>query len=382
MKLVMAQSNLTLMGGGERVLLKIAQRYDAKIYTAEYNKETTFPEFKELDVEVVGKGALTKVLPYGRVAQGLNYGLAFHNLKIREDYDVLNPHMAPSHWVSNRNGHVLWYCHTPLRDIWDLYGYRLGLKKPHQRPLYMIGAAMVRKLDVAAVRRIGFILANSSNTKARIEKYYGRKDAMVLGGGIDYRLYSNSGDDKYFLYPSRISPNKRQHLAIEAFSRFRRLAGKAGGRYSLVLCGPVSKDRLYRDYYAQVAAQARAEGGVEVLSGISDDKLRWLYSRCTAVLYPPMNEDYGLVPLEGMSSEKPVIAFDEGGPRETLEDGKTGFLVKDAAGMAKRMLYVVENPSAAREIGRAGRAVVERRYGWGRFFREFDRMLAKVKKSG
>ena len=56
------------------------------------------------------------MMPYGRVSQGLNYGLSFYNFKIKEDYDVINAHIAPSHWIRNRNERVLWYVHTPLRD--------------------------------------------------------------------------------------------------------------------------------------------------------------------------------------------------------------------------------------------------------------------------
>ncbi|MFI5412803.1 MAG: hypothetical protein ACHQX1_02835, partial [Candidatus Micrarchaeales archaeon] len=102
MKLVITQSNLTLKGGAERILLKVAQHYKAKIYTAEYKKEATFPEYKDLDIEVVGKRGLSGMLPYGRVAQGINYGLTFYNFKIKDDYDVINPHMAPGHWIRHK----------------------------------------------------------------------------------------------------------------------------------------------------------------------------------------------------------------------------------------------------------------------------------------
>ena len=87
-------------------------------------KDNTFEEFKDLDVNVIGKGIHLQALPYGRVSQGLNYGLSFYNLKLKEDYDVINAHMAPSHWIRNRNERVLWYVHTPFRDVYDLYEFR------------------------------------------------------------------------------------------------------------------------------------------------------------------------------------------------------------------------------------------------------------------
>ncbi|MDE1847308.1 MAG: hypothetical protein KGH52_04615, partial [Candidatus Micrarchaeota archaeon] len=95
MKLLITQPYLNLKGGAERVLLKIAQHYGAKILTVEYDKKKTFPEFADLDIEVVKrKVPLSSMLPY-RAAQGMLAGYTFYNMKIREDYDVLNAHTSP-----------------------------------------------------------------------------------------------------------------------------------------------------------------------------------------------------------------------------------------------------------------------------------------------
>ena len=380
-KLIIAQSNLTLMGGAERVLLKIAQRYNAKIYTAEYEPNNTFEEFKYLDVQTIGRNSWLKLLPYGRISQGLNYGLAFYNLKLKEDYDVINAHMAPSHWIRNKNERVLWYCHTPLRDVYDLYEYRLSLKKPYQRPVYKIGINAIRRIDQNIVKKIEFIFANSKNTESRIVKYYGRKDAEVLNGGINYKEFKNNGDYKYFIYPSRISPNKRQEYAISAFKKFRaKLSAKEKDKYKLIICGAVSKDKAFQEYYKKIKEEVRKTRNIQIITDASEKKLALLYSRATAVLYPPLNEDYGLVPLEAMASEKPVIAVNEGGPKETVVHGKTGFLVNSEDEMAEKMKYITEHPSIANNIGRNGRKRVEENYSWEVFFKKFDKKLQEIKK--
>jgi glycosyltransferase involved in cell wall biosynthesis len=376
MKVVMTQANLTLKGGAERILLKIAQHYDTPIYTAEYDAEGTFPEFKELNVEVIGRNKAFGLLPYGRAAQGLNYGLSFYGIKITEDYDVINAHIAPSHWVRNRNPGVLWYCHTPLREVWDMYSYRLSLKKGYQKPVYIAGASAVRFIDRRMAKRVEVILANSGNTRSRIVKYFGREDAEVLNGGIDYETFRNDGDDKYFFYPSRFSPNKRQLYAVEAFKRFKK--NKKG--YKLILGGALSKDKFFYDYYLKVVEAAKKAGDVQIITDYDEDRYRDLMARATAVLYTPVNEDYGLVPMETMASGKPIIAVNEGGPRETVDDRKTGFLVNSEEEMAGRMRYVAEHPSIARKMGKEGIATVRKKYSWENFFRVFDKKLAKVVK--
>lgn len=159
MKLALAQSNLTLMGGAERVLLKIAQHYKAPIYVAEYDAKSTFEEFKDLDVRTIGKKG--GILPYGRASQGITYGMSFYNLRLRDEFDVINAHMAPSHWVRNKNERVLWYCHTPLRDVYDLYHYRMSMRKWYVRPVYITALAGIRSIDQGVVKRIKHIMTNS-----------------------------------------------------------------------------------------------------------------------------------------------------------------------------------------------------------------------------
>ncbi|MEM0147554.1 MAG: glycosyltransferase [Candidatus Micrarchaeaceae archaeon] len=376
MDIAIAQSNLTLYGGAERVILKIAQHYHAKIYTAEYNPDTTFPEFKDLDIIVVGSNKLKKILPYGRVMQGLNYGLSFYNLKL-EDYDVINAHIAPSHWIRNKNEKVLWYCHTPLRDIYDLYKFRLSLKKWYQKPVYVVGSKIIKKIDQYEVKKIEFIFANSVNVKKRIIKYYGRDDAIVLNGGIEYEKYANKGDDKYFFYPSRISPNKRQDFALKAFEIFK----KQIKGYKLILTGAVSNDKIFKEYYDEIKREANKIGDVKIFKNVSEKMQIELYSKATAILYPPLNEDYGLVPLEAMASRKPIIAVNEGGPKETIENGKTGFLINNEKEMAEKMIFIAEHPKIADLIGKKGADRVKEKYSWDKFFIEFDKGLKKTMKS-
>ena len=74
MKLILLQPYLNLRGGVERVILKVAQHYDASIYTLEYDKNATFSEFANLDIKLIGRDVpLSDKLPY-RASQGFRYG--------------------------------------------------------------------------------------------------------------------------------------------------------------------------------------------------------------------------------------------------------------------------------------------------------------------
>jgi len=240
---------------------------------------------------------------------------------------------------------------------------------------------VVRSIDRGVVKDIEFILTNSEYTRERVVKYFGRTDAESLDSSLEYELYKNLGDGRFFFYPARFSPNKQQDFALDAFAIFKRLTGKQGERYRLVLAGPLTKDKAYHAYFESLRRKAKAVGNVELLVNITDEKLRDLFGRCTAGLYPPLHEDYGLVPLEAMASGKPIIALDEGGPRHTVVKGKTGYLVKTPKEMAERMLEIADNPSFAQAMGKAGRRRVVKHYGYDRFFEIYDKRLRQVAKA-
>src|SRR5207249_1408107 len=72
----------------------------------------------------------------------------------------------------------------------------------------------------------------------------------------------------------------------------------------------------------------------------------------------------GLVPLEAMSCERPVVVSRSGGMVETVIDGTTGYVVErdDPVGLAGCVAELLAEPQRARAMGRAGRAHVTARF--------------------
>jgi glycosyltransferase involved in cell wall biosynthesis len=374
MKLIIAHHNLNERGGAERVILKIAQRYDAKIYTLGYDKGSTFEEFDSLDVNVIGKkSSFGGVLPE-RVSNAVRYGMGFYSMKIKEDYDAINAHASPSEWIRNRNKRVLWYCHTPPREIYDLKSAGVRKKSATEQLLYGALSRVYEIEEKQIVSKLEAIATNSENTNSRLVKYLSR-GGTVINPGIDYNRFANRGDDRYFLYPSRIAQPKRQEYVIDAFDRFMKMTGSS--RYKLVIAGSVSKRYSdFEKYFEKL--KAMKVKNVVFRQNPSDEELVKLYSDSTAVLFSAINEDFGIVPLEAMASSKPIISVNEGGPKETVLNGKTGFLVNSPEEMARRMKFLVEHQSLADRMGAEGRRRVVTKYSWGSFFKKFDPLVRKV----
>jgi glycosyltransferase involved in cell wall biosynthesis len=190
----------------------------------------------------------------------------------------------------------------------------------------------------------------------------------VVHPGVDLALMTpGEAMEPFFLVPGRIMWTKNIELAIAAFKEFRRLGVHDSIR--LVIAGMV--DNKSQAHLAEL--RLLADGlPVEFVLSPSDEELFKLYSRCQAVVFPPPNEDWGLVPLEAMAFARPVIAIDRGGPQETVTDGVTGILCDDNGpeSMTKAMCTLAET-DVALMMGRAGRERVAQ-FEWSKFVERID----------
>jgi glycosyltransferase involved in cell wall biosynthesis len=354
----------------ERVVLKIAQHFDAQIHCVYYDPEHTFQEFKKLDV-VVAKPSKLSNLPLGsRVAKAIDVGYHFYNLKLK-DYDLINAHQTPSEWVRNRNSPVLWYAHSPNREAFDLYEWRMKRRNILSKAVFWASIQAFKFFEYRTVPKIEYIFTNSKNSQERIKRYL-QRSSEVLCPGVDTGRFYCKDYENFFFYPARIVPEKELEYAIEAFKIF---SNRVKG-WRLIIAGSLSKRPEHQQYLKKM--QSICNDSIVIETNISEERLLDLYSRCSAVLYTPVNEDYGLIPSEAMASSKPCIARNEGGPRETITDSKTGFLVDSIWDMADKMEQLSKNPERCISMGKQGREYVERNLTWDRFLKRFEEKAKEI----
>lgn len=114
---------------------------------------------------------------------------------------------------------------------------------------------------------------------------------------------------------------------------------------------------------------------------LSEEELVTIYNESIATISSSRFETFGLVPLESMACGIPVIATNVSGHRETVLDGKTGFLVDfDPKEFAKKIEYIIKNKSEAERVGKAGRAHVEKNLSWKVIIPELEKCLQVLAK--
>jgi glycosyltransferase involved in cell wall biosynthesis len=127
----------------------------------------------------------------------------------------------------------------------------------------------------------------------------------------------NEGD--YLAFLGRISPEKRVDRAIEIAKRV-----------SMPLKIAAKVDRADRRYFKRDIEPLLTQSHVEWVGEISDQQKNEFLGNAYALLFPiDWPEPFGLVMIEAMACGTPIIAYDCGSVPEVMEDGATGFIVRD-----------------------------------------------------
>lgn len=255
--------------------------------------------------------------------------------------DLLIGLKFPAYYMRHPNK-VLWILHQH-RQAYDLWSHPLAGDMIHYPAGLEVRDAIIeadRKLIPEAKR----VYANSKNVAARLSQYCGIASVPLYHPPPSAgQLFCGESQD-YFFFPSRLTPIKRQHLVVEAL---------ALTKNPVRMCfAGVPDYAAYLDELKASAARLKLKERIEFAGSITEEEKFKRYAHCVGVVYPPVDEDYGYVTLEGMLSSKPVITCsDSGGPNEFV-DNATGFVVApDAESLAAALDELWENRERAKSMG-------------------------------
>jgi glycosyltransferase involved in cell wall biosynthesis len=166
------------------------------------------------------------------------------------------------------------------------------------------------------------------------------------------------GDVPVIACVARMTRWKAQHTVIDAFAQLRGQFPQA----RLVLAGLPGDTALegpgdYRDYLVRRAESLGLSAVVSFPGFLSQTDMPCFYGAIDVLAHPSHEEPFGLVLVEAMASEKPVVAIDGGGVPEIITSGRHGYLVpREAPGkMADAVQRLLCDPDHARTIAQAGR---------------------------
>jgi glycosyltransferase involved in cell wall biosynthesis len=241
---------------------------------------------------------------------------------------------------------VVWVLHQH-RAAYDLWDYPFEDLSASPR------GVMVREAIRRADRQLAeakAVFANSKNIANRLGYFCGIHSVPLYHPPPNAESFYCARDtDEYFFFPSRMSATKRQSLVLEALALTKQ-------KVKVHFAGlPDSPD--YGKRLKLLATKLGVESRVEWLGFLTEEEKREAYARAIAVIFPPVDEDYGYITLEAMLSSKAVITCDDsGGPLEFVAHGKTGLVTAPtASALAEALDQLWEERSLTAKYGRAGR---------------------------
>jgi starch synthase len=201
----------------------------------------------------------------------------------------------------------------------------------------------------------------------------------VIHNGIDAEIYrphlspetlARFGIDPnkpFAFFNGRITRQKGLTLLLAA-------ALKLDPRYQLVIAASSPDTPELAAEVAALAQRVKTERGnlIWIDHFISREELIHLHSHATVFVCPSIYEPFGLVILEAMACQTPVVASRVGGIPEIVVEGETGYLVDfdadDLDGftseLADRLEKMLSDPALAAKLGKAGRERVVEHFGW------------------
>jgi glycosyltransferase involved in cell wall biosynthesis len=204
----------------------------------------------------------------------------------------------------------------------------------------------VRHCDARFIPEARKVFANSRTVAERLMRFNRVESEPLYHPPPRAEALRPGPQGDYVFYPSRVEPQKRQELLIEAMYFV-----KTGAR--AIIAGSVPGRRHYESLIKQYGVGDR----VELRGFVSEEEMLGLYSNALGVCYLPFDEDYGYVTLEAMLSSKPVIVpRDGGGAAELVEHDAEGFVTDpDPRAIADCIDRLYEDRRRARRMGERAR---------------------------
>ena len=251
------------------------------------------------------------------------------------------------------------------------------------------GYAMSSWMERTAILDADAVIAVSQGTRTDILRAYPEIDPArihVIYNGIDLNEYQKTTDTSallkygvnpslpYVLFVGRITRQKGVTHLVEAIKYL-----PAGTQ--VVLCAGAPDTPEIATEMREKVEEARAinPNVVWIEKMVTKPEAIQLYSNCSVFCCPSVYEPFGIINLEAMACQAPVVASATGGILEVVVDGETGYLVpfeQDpvttfpsnptafAHTLAEKLSDLLANPEKARQFGLAGRRRVEATFAW------------------
>ena len=360
LKIAILEPRLEGIGGSRKAIGEIANYLESKghhieFFTQNYDKKTAYDYFMGKKINLL-KPKSKVFLPF-----------IFLMKKIKE-FDLLILNTSPANLASIRNKPTITICYSPSREIFDLRGYLFKNSNFKNKIKIILKNIILKPLELISSKKTTKMFSISENVRNRVRKYY-RMETEIFYIGVNPKEFYTKDYDNFILTVSRFVNAKRVDMLIKSMKYVK------NKKIKLYIVGEGEDEEKLKELCKEAP-------NVKLLGKVNYKELLDLYSRCLAVAYIPIDEDWGLIPLEAGESQKTTIGVYDGGLKETIIDGKTGFLIKNITPekIAEKIDFLANNKKIAKKMGKNAKAHVKQ-FEWENGMKILEKAIEKITES-
>lgn len=310
-------------GGGLRMLNQIVRRYKSNckidLYSISKTPQRNINGVKNIWIKVTPwKGFilynfwLIFILPVIHKSISKKYGWSKYDLIFAShDYFTKSPYLI--RYINNR---IIYLCQEPQREYYESWNIHAPFLKDK---IANILRYPIKLIDEANVRKVSAIICNSKYSKKIIENIY-KKKCEVVYPGVDIEQFfpTTYKKENIILCIGRISRVKGQDFLTKSLKPILNI-------YKLVLIGDGRKEDI--GYLNKIINNSNIK--IEIIKKqVTDSELIQYYRKAKVTCIASYNEPFGLSSIESQACGTPVVSVNEGGPKESLLNGVTGYIPK------------------------------------------------------
>lgn len=305
-RITFVHPKLSERGGAERKMLLIiaeliARGHKVELILNHLNKQGTFGE-------LIPPQCLLTCLTGDKRLWTLR--TAWYLLKNRPDVTVAHNHPAQFavglFQCLQRTAHTLWICNEVIPEL-----------TPHHSLIWKLWYFFDRYMVHHFSKRV----VNSAFTAESFHRWYGQYPEVIHSGVQIYTKYAELTNhiccadfhlpERFLLTVSRIERHKNIHF-IERIAQHL-------PEIPLVVAGTGSEFEWLKSLEVTFP-------NIKILGAVSEEQKFFLLYNAVAFCFLPEAEPLGVTVMEAIGAGTPVIAFNQGGPREVILHGVNGFL--------------------------------------------------------
>ncbi|MES1918125.1 Alpha-1,3-mannosyltransferase-like protein [Bonamia ostreae] len=411
MRIAIIHYNLGI-GGAEKLILLVAislieMGHQVTIYTTFYKKNRSFEESKnpKLAIKVIPLAEKIPLNIYGKFTVFLTLvKLIIVSVFVplnSHDVFLVDIHPIPLSVLKAKNCLRCLSVNEKPRKRFFFYGHfpdRLLTKK--RGFLHRLYRKLLDPIESRSIEFADKVVVNSEFTRNVFRDCFpGIATPQILYPVSVKSKKQNESSEidlrknwSFLVSINRFDKAKNLFLAIETLFLLRKRHFEESKNVKVVLAGGFSENnKLYFEELVRLTESKMdlkishfpdLEGDVVFLRNFSEKQKQFLFKIARCLIYTPLNEHFGIAPIEAMQNRVPVIATNTGGLLETVVDRKTGFLCnQNAEDFAQAVLKIVKSDSLCEKMGIEGQKHVELKFSEERFKSELSKIFADEKLS-